>query len=252
MNEPSPRRSLHFTAARSVAVVEEEVAAPSAGQLLVRTVVSAISAGTEMLVYRDEVPRAMALDASIPGLTEHSSFPLKYGYSAVGRIVDVGAGVSRDWLGTLVFSLHPHESHFLASEHELEPVPEGVPAELAAMFPNVETAVTLVMDGRPMVGECVAVLGQGVVGLMTTALLARFPLARLVKWRALKVFWCLYPLLVVFVIVVTANHFIADAVLGAAAAGIGALAARAMARARPHVWCFEPAQAQVQPAQAGP
>ena len=45
------------------------------------------------------------------------------------------------------------------------------------------------------------------------------PLARLVKWRALKVFWCLYPLLVVFVIVVTANHFIADAVLGAAAAG---------------------------------
>lgn len=182
MNEPSPRRSLHFTAARSVAVVEEALAAPSAGQLLVRTVVSAISAGTEMLVYRDEVPPAMSLDASIPGLTEHSSFPLKYGYSAVGRVVDVGVGVSRDWLGTLVFSLHPHESHFLASEQELDPVPEGVPAELAAMFPNAETALTLVMDGRPMVGERVAVLGQGVVGLMTTALLARFPLARLVTF----------------------------------------------------------------------
>jgi hypothetical protein len=82
------------------------------------------------------------------------------------------------------------------------------------------------------------------------ALMISVPLARLVKWRALKVFWCLYPLLVVFVIVVTANHFIADAVLGACAAGIGALVARAMARARPHVWTFLPAPAQAQPAPA--
>ena len=78
------------------------------------------------------------------------------------------------------------------------------------------------------------------------ALMISVPLVRLVKWRAVKIFWCLYPLVVVFVIVVTANHFIADAVLGAAAAGIGALAARAMARARPHAWTFLPAQAQVQ------
>jgi hypothetical protein len=72
------------------------------------------------------------------------------------------------------------------------------------------------------------------------ALMIGVPLAKLVKWRALKVFWAMYPLLVVFVIVATANHFIADAVLGAAAAGIGALAARALARARPRVWAFEP------------
>jgi hypothetical protein len=77
------------------------------------------------------------------------------------------------------------------------------------------------------------------------ALMISVPLARLVKWRALKAFWCLYPLVVVFVIVVTANHFIADAVLGACAAGIGALAARAMARTRPHVWTFLPARPAV-------
>ena len=82
------------------------------------------------------------------------------------------------------------------------------------------------------------------------ALMISIPLARLVQWHALKVFWCLYPLLVVFVIVVTANHFIADAVLGACAAGIGALAARAMARARPHVWTFLPAPVQAQPVPA--
>lgn len=73
------------------------------------------------------------------------------------------------------------------------------------------------------------------------ALMIGIPLARLVKWRPLKVFWATYPLLVVFVIVVTANHFIADAVLGAVAAGIGAVAARALARARPLVWMFRPA-----------
>jgi hypothetical protein len=70
------------------------------------------------------------------------------------------------------------------------------------------------------------------------ALMIGLPLARLVRWRALKVFWLLYPLIVTFVIVATANHFIADAVLGAMTAGLGALAARGMARARPGVWDF--------------
>jgi PAP2 superfamily protein len=74
------------------------------------------------------------------------------------------------------------------------------------------------------------------------ALMIGVPLARLVRWRALKVFWSIYPLIVVFVIVVTANHFIADAVLGAVAAGLGALAARAIAKTRPTVWSFEPAR----------
>jgi len=72
------------------------------------------------------------------------------------------------------------------------------------------------------------------------ALMISVPLARLVRWRAMKVVWAVYPLMVVFVIVVTANHFIADAVLGAVAAGLGALAARALARTRPHVWAFAP------------
>ena len=73
------------------------------------------------------------------------------------------------------------------------------------------------------------------------ALMIGIPLARLVRWRALRIFWATYPLLVVFVIVATANHFIADAVLGAAAAGIGALAAVALGRLRPEVWNFRPA-----------
>ena len=83
------------------------------------------------------------------------------------------------------------------------------------------------------------------------ALMIAIPLAKLVRWRALKVFWLLYPLIVTFVIVVTANHFIADAVLGAATAGLGALAAWSLARMRPEVWNFAPpAAAAPLPAEA--
>jgi positive regulator of sigma E activity len=76
------------------------------------------------------------------------------------------------------------------------------------------------------------------------AVMIGVPLARLVRARPAKVFWALYPLLVTFVIVVTANHFIADAVLGALTAGLGAVAAWWMARARPAAWSFaRPAEA---------
>ena len=83
------------------------------------------------------------------------------------------------------------------------------------------------------------------------ALMISVPLARLVRWRPMKIFWALYPLLVVFVIVVTANHFIADAVLGALAAGLGALAAHGLARLRPDVWRFRPARAGDAPVLTG-
>ncbi len=74
------------------------------------------------------------------------------------------------------------------------------------------------------------------------ALMIGWPLAKLVRPAPLKVFWALYPLLVTFVIVVTANHFLTDAFLGACTAAVGALAARALARARPEAWRFLPQQ----------
>jgi len=193
MTGHSPRRSLCFDAPRHVRVVEAQTPRPSTGELLVETVVSAISAGTELLAYRDEIPAGMHPDgapkpsaetrrSSTGDLAESSTYPVTHGYSAVGRVVELGPSVGREWLGCLVFGLHPHESHFLARPEALAPVPDGVSIEDAAMFANVETAATLVMDGRPMIGERVAVLGQGVVGLLATALLAKFPLTGLVSF----------------------------------------------------------------------
>jgi threonine dehydrogenase-like Zn-dependent dehydrogenase len=79
-----------------------------------------------------------------------------------------------------VFAFQPHASHFIVPPEELLGLPEGLPFEEAVFLPNMETALNFLMDGAPLIGEQVAVLGQGVVGLLTTALLAMLPLASLV------------------------------------------------------------------------
>jgi threonine dehydrogenase-like Zn-dependent dehydrogenase len=98
----------------------------------------------------------------------------------VGRVEQTGPGVDSAWQDRLVFVFHPHQSLFLAGVEHLLPVPTDVSADVAAMLPSMETAVSLVMDGQPLIGEHVMILGQGVVGLMVTTLLNSFPLSRLI------------------------------------------------------------------------
>ena len=174
------RHSLYFTGPRQVSLREESLPPPGPGQVLVQTILSAISPGTELLIYRGQAPQDLAADTKIAALTGTLAFPLKYGYAAVGRVVALGPDVAPRWQGALVFSFHPHESLFLATPDELLPVPAGLAPEDAAFLPNMQTAVILVLDGKPLIGENVAVFGQGIVGLLLTALLAAFPLARLV------------------------------------------------------------------------
>lgn len=173
------RQALYFTAPHTAEVRDEALAGPGAGEALVETLVSAVSHGSEMLVYRGEAPDA-AVDETIAALSGSFRFPIKYGYAAVGQVVAVGPGVADAWLGRAVFAFNPHESHFVAPLDALHPLPDGLEPETAVFLPNMETAVSFVMDGRPVIGEQVAVVGQGVVGLLTTMLLAGLPLAALI------------------------------------------------------------------------
>jgi 2-desacetyl-2-hydroxyethyl bacteriochlorophyllide A dehydrogenase len=170
------RLALHFTAPYEVRALEESMPAPERGQVLVKTLVSAISSGTELLMYRGQAPRDIPLDETIAALKERRSYPFKYGYAAVGQVIETGEGVAASWLGKNVFAFHPHESHFVSSTQDLIHIPSDLSLEEAALLPNMETAVSFLMDGRPLIGEKVAVFGQGIVGLLTTALLARIPL----------------------------------------------------------------------------
>jgi len=173
-----PARTLCFTGPRDVAIRERSIPEPAPDEVRVRTERSAISSGTELLVYRDEIPPEMETDPTIDVFDGTLSYPLQYGYAAVGRVTALGRNIDDEWEGRRVFAFHPHESHFLANPAELVPV-EYEP-DRAVFLANAEAAVNFVMDGRPRIGERAVVFGQGVVGLLTTALLAQFPLESLV------------------------------------------------------------------------
>jgi 2-desacetyl-2-hydroxyethyl bacteriochlorophyllide A dehydrogenase len=153
---------------------------------LIQTKFSAVSHGTEMLIYRGLFPTDMAADETIPELRRILQYPLKYGYAVVGNVIDAGPGVDGDLVGRTVFCLHPHESCFTAAVDEIVPVPADIDPLDALFLANMETAVNFIMDGKPVIGEKVVVFGQGVVGLLTTALLACFPLATLLTLDPFK------------------------------------------------------------------
>lgn len=173
-------RSLRFTGEGTVEVRREPIPEVTPETVLVEAEYSAISAGTEGLFYRGEVPRPIRSTGEVETLPEEFTYPLEYGYAIVGRVVAVGEEVTEEWLDERVFAYAPHRSHVRAEPGELVRVPASVPATAAPLFANVETAVSLALDANPAVGERVAVFGQGVVGLLTTGLLAGTPLTELV------------------------------------------------------------------------
>lgn len=179
MNLATARTGLLFTAPYQLAVETDVLPPPAPDQLLVQTHLSAISAGTELLFYRGQVPESMRIDDTIGVLAGAVQYPLKYGYTLVGTVSAVGDAVEPTWLGRRVFAFQPHASHFLATPAELIPIPDDVTFEQALFLPTMETAVNFVQDGEPVLGERVVVLGQGVIGLVTTQILAQFPLATL-------------------------------------------------------------------------
>lgn len=169
----SDSRAVEFVAPREVDVVDIDRPVPGSEEVLVETAVSAVSAGTELLVYRGDVDPDTVADEELAALNGDLSYPLRYGYSVVGTVTEIGTRVDPAWRGRTVFGFNPHVSHFLADPADLHPVPKGIDPETAALFANTETAVNFALDGAPRLGERVAVFGQGVVGLLTTALLSR-------------------------------------------------------------------------------
>jgi 2-desacetyl-2-hydroxyethyl bacteriochlorophyllide A dehydrogenase len=172
------RRALLFSAPRRIEILDEPLGAPSPGEALVETDVSALSAGTELLAFRGELPPELPVDETLGALAGATfRYPFRYGYASVGTVTATGAGVASDWIGRRVFAFQPHASAFVAPIADLTIVPAGLPAERAALYPHMETAVSLILDGAPRLDDAVLVIGQGVIGLLVTSLLARFPLS---------------------------------------------------------------------------
>jgi len=174
------RETLYFIAPRQLELREEQLPALGADDVLVETLCSAISAGTEMLIYQGRFPRGLETDSVISSLRGGFKYPMAYGYASVGIVKEIGGAVHDGWLNKVVFSFQPHASHFICKPDALLLIPSSLSPESACFLPNMETAVNLVQDGAPILGERVLVLGQGIVGLLTASLLNEFLLDTLV------------------------------------------------------------------------
>jgi threonine dehydrogenase-like Zn-dependent dehydrogenase len=144
---------------------------PGRGDVVVRTVRSGISRGTETLVFRGGVPLDQYAEMRAPFQEGDFPGPVKYGYLSVG-VVEEGPP---DLRGRTVFCLYPHQTSYVVPAASVSVVPEDVPPTRAVLAGTVETAVNALWDAAPLVGDRVAVVGAGMVGCAVARLLSRFP-----------------------------------------------------------------------------
>jgi len=138
---------------------------------LVATRWSALSRGTERLVFEGRVPQSEWARMRAPYQEGEFPFPVKYGYAAAG-IVEDGP---QELVGKPVFALHPHQTRFVLPAEALTLVPAGVPLRRAVLAANMETALNAVWDGGAGPGDQILVIGGGLLGLLVAAICARMP-----------------------------------------------------------------------------
>jgi len=164
-------RALWHTAPGQAELREARLPPPAEGELLVLALASGISRGTERLVHHGRVPASQHGAMRCPMQEGEFTFPVKYGYAAVGRVEQGPA----EYLGRRVFALHPHQSRFTIPAHFCALIPDAVSDARACLGANMETALNVLWDAAPRLGERVLVIGAGVVGLLCAWLLARIP-----------------------------------------------------------------------------
>jgi threonine dehydrogenase-like Zn-dependent dehydrogenase len=149
----------------------ESVTDPGPGEVMVRTLHSGVSRGTETLVFQGRVPENQWATMRAPFQAGDFPAPVKYGYLNVG-VVEIGPEHLR---GETVFSLYPHQTRYVVPEDSVTVVPQGVPAARAVLAGTVETAVNAVWDAAPQLGDRISVVGGGMVGCSVAAILAGYP-----------------------------------------------------------------------------
>lgn len=145
--------------------------------MLVETLYSGISAGTEMTIYRGSNPYVKKrwdaeLKLFLNAEEDPRMYPTPLGYEEVGRVVEVGGAVTGLQPGDLVYGSWGHRTGVLlpgriAAQNRMEPDADprhGVFARIGAI------ALNGILDAQINVGEVVAVFGAGVVGLICCAL----------------------------------------------------------------------------------
>ncbi len=152
-------------------ICDIELPEPGASEVVVHTLYSGISRGTETLVFRGGVPADQYETMQAPFQQGNFPGPVKYGYLNVGQVVDGDARLR----GRTVFCLYPHQSTYVVPADAVVAVPDAVPARRAVLAGMVETAVNALWDAAPLIGDRVTVVGAGTLGCCLARLLSRIP-----------------------------------------------------------------------------
>lgn len=137
--------------------------------VLVQTLFSGISRGTERLVFEGRVPESEWSRMRAPNQEGEFSYPVKFGYCAVGEVLE------GELAGQKVFALYPHQDSFRIAKDMLHPLPENLPAERAVLAANMETALNVLWDSGAGAGDRIAIIGSGVLGSLVGYLAAQLP-----------------------------------------------------------------------------
>jgi hypothetical protein len=166
-----PARAFWIVAPGRGEIRAEPLPAPSPSDVVVRALFSGISRGTEALVFQGRVPASERQRMRAPFQAGEFPAPIKYGYASVGRVEQGRA----DLVDRQVFVLYPHQTRYIVPADSVHVLPERVPAERAVLAANLETAVNVLWDAGPHVGDRMAVVGAGTVGCLVAWLAARMP-----------------------------------------------------------------------------
>jgi len=164
-------RALWYTEVNQLELRTEQLSRNASTPILIRTHYSALSRGTERLIFQGAVPQSEWHRMRAPHQSGAFPFPVKYGYSAAG-CVEQGPD---ELLGQNVFCLYPHQDLFLASPDWLVPIPESVPLKRATLAANMETALNAIWDSGATPADHICVIGAGVVGLLVGHLASCIP-----------------------------------------------------------------------------
>jgi NADPH:quinone reductase-like Zn-dependent oxidoreductase len=166
--------ALWYCGASKAEIRREVLGPPGAGEVRVKSLYSAISRGTESLVFAGRVPESEFARMRAPFMAGDFPFPIKYGYATVGRVEDGSAALS----GRNVFALYPHQTRFNLPAASALVLPDDVSPHRAVLAANMETALNGVWDATPGPADHIAVIGAGVVGSLVAYLCGRLPAAR--------------------------------------------------------------------------
>jgi len=148
-----------------------EISSINSNEIVVKTLFSGISYGTEKLVYSGKVPKSQRNLMKCPYQEGDFGNDIKYGYINVGKVVDG----DKSYLGNNIFSLYPHQDFYKIPSNEALIIPNKIPLSRCLLIPNLETAINAVWDTLPSAGDRILVIGAGIVGLLTAYLINKIP-----------------------------------------------------------------------------